>query len=320
MKQPVKDPPHASGLKSLAGLSLHAEQAVRPLFDAGEALMVLIHTAKPKWIEGDKDPLVWGSIFRSMKTYRAVMILCDAGFGEQAGMLCRTLFEDMLVTHWIARTSPAELRVKFVDHADRVRLADQQALDKHGMAEMFLVEPLGDDRVAELEASGGAKGSFRTWHGMTVRALIAELKNDLDPTESRLLDRMHDVAYRLQNLLLHHSPSSFEFAIGMDVPASLIDPIAARSAGLPDAAQHGLATLSSRPHPRYVEQALTCAFYSVSRQARAVVDAKRRAELEALIQDAQKWVVPLPAGPPPQRNDVCPCGSGLKYKRCHGSR
>jgi uncharacterized protein YecA (UPF0149 family) len=25
-------------------------------------------------------------------------------------------------------------------------------------------------------------------------------------------------------------------------------------------------------------------------------------------------------GPKPGRNDVCPCGSGLKFKRCHGKK
>ena len=27
---------------------------------------------------------------------------------------------------------------------------------------------------------------------------------------------------------------------------------------------------------------------------------------------------PLPAGPKVGRNDPCPCGSGKKYKQCHG--
>jgi hypothetical protein len=49
-------------------------------------------------------------------------------------------------------------------------------------------------------------------------------------------------------------------------------------------------------------------------------DRARGLIVEALIQGAQERVIPLPPGPPPRRNDVCPCGSGVKYKRCPGSR
>jgi uncharacterized protein YecA (UPF0149 family) len=30
------------------------------------------------------------------------------------------------------------------------------------------------------------------------------------------------------------------------------------------------------------------------------------------------WLASLPAEPEPGRNDRCPCGSGVKYKRCCG--
>jgi hypothetical protein len=38
-------------------------------------------------------------------------------------------------------------------------------------------------------------------------------------------------------------------------------------------------------------------------------------------EDSEAEEAPVPAPPPahkPGRNDPCPCGSGKKYKKCHG--
>ena len=44
------------------------------------------------------------------------------------------------------------------------------------------------------------------------------------------------------------------------------------------------------------------------------------------VQDLRVWWVdhppkraPLRTAAKPGRNDACPCGSGLKYKKCHGA-
>jgi uncharacterized protein len=44
------------------------------------------------------------------------------------------------------------------------------------------------------------------------------------------------------------------------------------------------------------------------------------------VQDLRIWWIdhppkraPLRAAPTPGRNDPCPCGSGRKYKKCHGA-
>jgi len=65
----------------------------------------------------------------------------------------------------------------------------------------------------------------------------------------------------------------------------------------------------------------------------AQAEARHRAELEAAIarhpgeSDPTPEAAPLPAQarrtPPPApkigRNDLCPCGSGKKFKKCHGA-
>src|SRR5687767_2424023 len=38
---------------------------------------------------------------RATKTFDAIIRLCELGFGEQAVMLTRSLFEGMVVAHWV---------------------------------------------------------------------------------------------------------------------------------------------------------------------------------------------------------------------------
>jgi hypothetical protein len=97
-------PAHPSGVKILAGLSLHKRSNLRLWFEVGQDLVIFIHHRKSTGGIREKQGLLWTSLFRSMKTYCAVLVLCESGFGEQAGMLCRSLFEDLLVTHWMKRT------------------------------------------------------------------------------------------------------------------------------------------------------------------------------------------------------------------------
>src|SRR5215469_664193 len=47
------------------------------------------------------DSLIAVEAARGLKTYRAVLHLCLGGFGQQAAMLDRSLFEGMVVTHWV---------------------------------------------------------------------------------------------------------------------------------------------------------------------------------------------------------------------------
>jgi preprotein translocase subunit SecA len=51
------------------------------------------------------------------------------------------------------------------------------------------------------------------------------------------------------------------------------------------------------------------------RQHQAVTNGNGR---QALEQAADQKLEPVRVGPKVGRNDPCPCGSGKKYKQCHG--
>jgi hypothetical protein len=316
---------HESGLHSMVGLDLHEDPDVRPHFVAADDLIQFLHSTKPAGPLGgsrdkrfwSKEAILWSSLYRSMKTHRAVLVLCSAGYGEQAGMLCRSLFEDLLVTHWMKRTSEAELERRFEEHQERVALADREALAEHGRDDVLaIMPPVSPERLAELEATGGAKPSFKTWHGQRLReSLLPQLQQELGPAEGQLLDAMHDLAYRMQNLILHHSPRAIEHTIGMRLGGAAAAAIAQEHGGQPGT---GVTLITSKPGPGYVIDALRSSYFSVSRQALAVVPPQHVPELQRRIDETRNLVLYLPPETTAGRNDPCPCGSGRKYKRCHG--
>jgi tetratricopeptide (TPR) repeat protein len=66
----------------------------------------------------------------------------------------------------------------------------------------------------------------------------------------------------------------------------------------------------------------TAAFDARLRLVSCLLDSGRAAEAQQLLQQARQMVgdTPRPAAlPEVGRNDPCPCGSGKKYKKCHGS-
>lgn len=83
----------------------------------------------------------------------------------------------------------------------------------------------------------------------------------------------------------------------------------------------GKRTSSAKPGRWYVAEALRSSYLSVSRQARAVLAEAALDGPEELIARSRRFVVvlPQPRIADTGRNDPCPCGSGKKYKHCHGA-
>lgn len=70
------------------------------LIDRMEGLMALNREAKYHWTE------TWGAVFyatiaRSTRTFEGICLLLKRGLAAQAAMLTRSLFEDVIVAHWL---------------------------------------------------------------------------------------------------------------------------------------------------------------------------------------------------------------------------
>src|SRR3954468_20881431 len=80
-----------------------AERVFEPEFSACRDLLALAWARKPTGVDGEAHRALILAVFaRSTLTYRAIMQLCRGGYGEQADMLNRSLFEDMAAAHWVS--------------------------------------------------------------------------------------------------------------------------------------------------------------------------------------------------------------------------
>jgi hypothetical protein len=97
--------------------------------------------------------------------------------------------------------------------------------------------------------------------------MVKEAGVRLPPEEQALLEEMHDLAHRMSNLLLHHSPLSLNSAVMGDVH------VAGETAAM----------LSRGPSDRGVGDALRLAVYSLARLGRLVVGDRAGEDLDAAL-------------------------------------
>ncbi|MDX6450660.1 MAG: motif [Gaiellaceae bacterium] len=277
----------------------------RRQFAACDALLDFL-SAAPRiraWTT-DLPAFVIGATFaRSLKTFRASLILTRKGYAEQSSMLNRSLFEDMVVAYWICERGEEAVE-RLNAHHELVVETYRQAVAEHSEnRDPVDVSPLDMERVRELEKLFGSRHA--PWYGVKggLRATIKEIQHHWKTEDERLLLwRMFALAHRYNTLLLHHSANALNQTI-------------ART-------EEGAVAYSVGPSDLNVGGALMSAYYPVSRLALLVHSAdERSAPLGELVaRDLAAFVDLEPddlSGV--ARNDPCPCGSGRKFKHCHGA-
>lgn len=228
-------------------------------FGACQALQDFARANRPMKapIHGAAGDLLMRTYARGSKTYQAVLRLAAAGYGEQAGMLNRSLFEDMVVTHWIMR-NPKKAPAKLDRHRLHTLEKWRQAIHKHGRledaGELPPVPPDGTMRVIREEFAGK-----QHWTGRSLDEVLKEIEDEWPSEADRgLLWQIYDFTHFFSNLLLHHS----YFGVAA----------AGRITG-------DTTTFDVGPSNMHIKGALTGAFFSYSNLASVVLDGEA---LEAL--------------------------------------
>ena len=201
--------------------------------------------------------LIFRTYVRSSKTYQASFLLAGRGYGVQAGMLNRSLFEDMLVAHWVKK-NPGEAPERYERHRRHAVEQMREALTKHGAGvEMALSD---DDRQAYAKEFG-----YRSWTGLTTYELAREVEDEWPEGKfgRDLLWWVYDIAQRFNNLILHHS------AMGLGLT------------GEEDEAK-GATRLDVGPSTAHIQGALLGAFYCYMQTMTLVLGEKAVTELQAL--------------------------------------
>jgi Family of unknown function (DUF5677)/SEC-C motif len=272
-------------------------------------LLVEIKTAR-EWqmSPGTAPNIVYGTFARGTKTYRAALLLADRGYGEQAGMLNRSLFEHAVVAWWLLLQPDEE------DVMRRIRAHRQHAqvlYDRHSALHPELAlddeqegaQTLDEARVEELDKLFGYHG-HKHWTGLTLAGIVEQVEDGWDEPYGGLLWEFLRIVNSWNNSMLHHS--AMGVIQGVEWPDSSETPV-----------------LKLGPSPEWQQAALFASYWSYGMLVLAAMrcgsDERRPAMREFLDghgRDFRELTEEEKRGV--GRNDPCPCGSRKKFKRCHG--
>jgi hypothetical protein len=179
-------------------------EAFGPQLAAVSALDEWAEQHRPDRLPSDDaaGELIVATYARSSKTYRASFMLAGFGYGAQAAMLNRSLFEDMVVAHWV-KLNPSRAPALYEQHRRRWLAEMQATYSKHELVVELRDWPSVTDEERQELADEFRYGPWtkRTLHDL-VKAIEGEFTAEND---RRLLWQTFDIVHRYNNLILHHS-------------------------------------------------------------------------------------------------------------------
>jgi hypothetical protein len=253
-------------------------------------------------VESVCDGLVLALFARSLDTAAAAIRLAGDGYGAQASMLNRSLFEDMIDAHWVATDEEAADRC-YRDHLEhgRMLLADAVAKYPEYYSEIELPEFDPDERKA-LDRDYGRFG-HKSWTKVSLHDRVSLVEGHWTEEVGRqTLHFFHDIAHRENNQTLHVSSAT----LGKNLEF-----------------YDGELGLTVGPREDMVERALFGSFWILDATVGLVLDRfgiELDEETRVSVFSARDFIeLSEDQMRGTGRNDPCPCGSGLKFKRCHGA-
>jgi Family of unknown function (DUF5677) len=219
-----------------------------PAFMASEAL---IRFTKRDFFSLDtpSQQIVYGTFMRSRETFTATHNLVANGFSVQGAMLVRSLFEDMIVSHWLVlhRDDSDWLVERFQRHRDAMALHQARLQRETGW---HLGRPVADasalrskQNALAREFGGEAQKDWwdprsngdGTGQPLGLRGIAQRLERSATSGgmfhlrfaggREPLLERMELVVHKWMTQFLHHTALGLPFALGPDgEPGLLSDP------------------------------------------------------------------------------------------------
>jgi hypothetical protein len=169
-------------------------------------------------VDTHMEQILAGTAARASETFWAICQLTRENATVQAAMLCRSLFEDMVVMHWLVLhdDDPEFLVKRYLDHLDAMRLLEAETHKRHGRPD--LAQDVSDltGREDKLRATYGQHAQ-RDWWGVRrdgSKAGLPEIVMELEDAdrfyprmkgEKPILREMFEKAQKWNNQLLHHT-------------------------------------------------------------------------------------------------------------------
>jgi hypothetical protein len=257
--------------------------------------------------ESGPDGIVAALFARSTNTYWSAIELARMGFGEQALMLNRSLFEDMVDVHWVT-VEPGLARKRFEQHFGYSRMLLADAVAKHpGFFDADDIPTLDQSDRPTLKDIFGEHGSSEGERNKASFRSRSSCQRMSRPVHDLVvLQFFRPIIYRDSNQQLHPTAQGLNDLVRSSSNTEL--------------------ALKVGPGPEGIQRALWSAYW-ISVQTVSLVfqhfafpeefDARMaelvrrgRGSFERLSEKDLRTT---------GRNDPCPCGSGLKFKHCHGA-
>ena len=145
--------------------------------------------------------LILATYARGSKTYQGALRLAYLGYGAQSFMLGRSLWEDMLVAHWI-KLNPDVAPRQLDDHRRMTLAVYQGELRGFGL-DVPDAEPLDRAERNRLRTEFGS----RHWTKLSMDALCKAVAGEFPEQEGhrRLLRQVDALLHRHANLIVHNS-------------------------------------------------------------------------------------------------------------------
>lgn len=228
-------------------------------------------------VEREADRLILQIAARTTKTFRAVLHLGIQGHGEQATMLVRSMFEDVIVAYWVD-LHPDEAVERLKDHRTQTLQLWREHMENSGLT-LGALEQLPDLSDEERQRLGGLFGGRgeKGWPGLSNYKMMKSIEGTWgDPEELRLLGHIHDVHLRHANSTLHVS------AMSLQSPR-------------PSEEDPSLDFYDSAPSDRDVPIALMGAFWAYANISRLIHPSPSREEIVAFYREKMPVFLKPPA-------------------------
>ncbi len=158
--------------------------------------------------ESPHEQLLAMILSRSLNTYWSAIELARIGFGAQAAMLNRSLFEDMVDAHWIT-IEPELAAQRIEEHHLHGQMLLADAARAQGIMSDDELPTFDAERRKELDKVFGAYGQ-RSWTGLGIHDRVMAIEQLWEPVEGgrELLHFYRRLVHRESNQILHLSAFS----------------------------------------------------------------------------------------------------------------
>jgi hypothetical protein len=234
--------------------------AFEPQFAACDALYAFARAHRPRQPPSSKSAaaLIVATYARGSKTYQGGLRLAYLGYGAQSFMLGRSLWEDMLVAHWI-KLNPKQALQQLDDHRRLTLAVYAGELRRFGL-ELPEQAPIDREERDRLRKEFGS----RHWTKLSMDKLRRAVEPEFPEEDGhrRLLGQVDALLHRHANLIVHNSFLS----LGGAVASTASDGI----------------TYDVGASPRFIPQALFIAFFSYIHLTSLVLDGSAQQEVARL--------------------------------------